>query len=262
MKDLSRITFIATQAALRAGEILRQGYQTTLQISVKSGLHNLVTQFDHAAEKAIIDLIKEKFPNHAFLAEESGASSQTDAPVLWIIDPLDGTMNFVRHIPMFAVSIAAYANNEVQAGVIYLPITHELFVAEKGQGAYYNGSKMQVSTVASIDYAVAGVGFPGKENKNLKEHLNHFLQIASNGNPIRDFGAAAIGLAYLAAGRFDAYWIPSLQPWDMAAGKLLIEEAGGKVTHYDGSEHQIFPESSLLGSNGLLHKELVKHLKF
>jgi myo-inositol-1(or 4)-monophosphatase len=257
MKDSSELTFIAIQAAMKAGELLRQGYRTALQISVKSGLHNLVTQFDNAAEKAIIDLIRHHFPEHSFLAEESGASPHENAPVLWIIDPLDGTMNFVRNIPLFAVSIAAYVQKEVVSAVVYLPMTHELFVAEKGKGSFLNGANIQVSSISDINHMVASVGFPHKELENVMDHLNCFIKIASKGNPIRDFGAAVINLAYLAAGRFDAFWIPRVHPWDMAAGKLLVEEAGGKVSHYDGSPHQILPESSLLATNGLIHDDMV-----
>lgn len=261
--DTSKLLLTAIQAALQAGNILRYGYGTTLNVTIKAGdTHNVVTQYDKAAEDAIIKLVRKNFPDHAFLAEESGASTSKifEAPVLWIIDPLDGTMNFVHNIPLFGVSIAAYAENALQVGVVYIPITNELFVAEKGRGAQLNGSPIRVSTTARLNHTIGATGMPYHIDEQALGHLERFSKIARLGNPIRDLGSAAVDLAYLAAGRFDVYWIPRLQPWDMAAGMLLVEEAGGKVTNYQGEPHPIFPESPMLATNGLVHETMLEYM--
>lgn len=255
------LSWIAIQAALRAGDILRQGYGTKIDITFKPGAYNLVTQFDHAAEKAIIQFIRDKFPDHAFLAEESGASACEEAPVLWVIDPLDGTTNFAHNIPLFAVSIGALVKGVVQVGVIYIPMTNELFVAVRGEGAYMNGIHLQVSQTKDFTKSVGATGFPHDIGENTSYYMDRLVSIAQKCRPIRDLGSAAINLAYLAAGRVDFYWIDSLQPWDVAAGKLLVEEAGGKVTHYNGTPHNLDHDSSLLASNGSLHSELLNILK-
>jgi len=255
-----RLMMIAVQAALHAGEILRRGFGTQCEISYKPGFYNLVTQYDHAAETAIIGLIQEQFPDHSFLAEESGASKSSNSSVQWIIDPLDGTTNFAHNIPLFCVSIGCMVDKEIQVGVIYTPMTHELFVAAKGQGAFLNGIKLKVSNVSEFDKAFGTTGFPYDFGETSSPYMQRLIKIAKQGKPLRDIGSAAINLAYLAAGRFDFFWIDSLQPWDMAAGKLLVEEAGGKVTHYDGSPLQLIPEGSLLATNGLLHDEMLGYL--
>lgn len=252
-------TNVAIQAAFKAGGILKNGFSMTSHTtSMKSGIHDLVTSYDKAAEEAIIGHVVEHFPEHAFLAEESGGSVN-DTSVLWVIDPLDGTLNFVHHIPLFAVSIAVYAENSLQVGVIYLPMLHELFVAIKGKGAFLNGSKIQVSSTKHLSSALNSIGFPARMDER-GNHLNSLINIIQVGAPFRDIGSAAVNLAYLAAGRFDTFWIPQLQPWDVAAGKLLVEEAGGIVSHYDGSSLNIFSESPIAASNGILHAELVNKL--
>lgn len=255
----SRYTNVAIQAALKAGDVLRRGYGTKFDIDLKPGAHNFVTEYDKRAEEAIISLIHKNFPTHSILAEESGSIEKENTSTLWLIDPLDGTLNFTRNIPIFAVSIAVFQEGEIQVGVIYLPITQELFVAQKGEGAHLNGTAIKVSEISDIKKAVLVTGFPYDSRHSMKG-FNQFVAIAQGENPIRDLGSAAVNLAYVAAGRFDAYWISYLQPWDMAAGKLLIEEAGGKVTHYDGSAHKIFGVCDLVGSNGAIHQKMVDHL--
>ena len=252
---MSEIVKIAIQAALKAGEILRKSFMAPCQISVKSGFHNLVTEFDKAAELAIINEIKLHYPDHSFLAEESGGSPNHDS-VLWIIDPLDGTLNFVHHIPLFSVSIAAYFEQDLQVGVIYIPMVNELFVAVKGKGATLNGCKISVSQTQTLANALHGTGFPSGSEDDVLDHLDPLINIVELGAPFRDLGSAAINLAYVAAGRLDTFWIPQLQPWDMAAGILLVEEAGGIATRYDGATPDIFSESSLVATNGILHQEM------
>lgn len=259
LSEESSLAFVGIQAALHAGQILRKGFGTTFEISSKTNALDLVTEFDKAAEKAIIDLIKDQFPNHCFIAEESGYSESKGYPVRWIIDPLDGTMNFVHHIPLFVVSIAAQVNEHVEVGVIYQPMTDELFVARRGRGAYLNGNRMHVSHLSDIRQAVAGTGFPYDFNEKRREAIEQFNNLLEIGNPMRIIGSAALSLAYVAAGRFDVFWGANLSPWDVAAGKLLIEEAGGRVTHYNGKPHQLFEQPSVLATNGFLHETMLTY---
>jgi myo-inositol-1(or 4)-monophosphatase len=256
----SVFSFVAIQAALRAGQLLRQGFGTDFQITSKPGKQNLVTEYDKASESCIIATILDHFPHHAFLAEESGMTSGSQSSVLWIIDPLDGTVNYAHNIPVFSVSIAAAIHNEIVCGVVYQPMTDELFIAENGRGAYLNGNKLQVSSIKDIDSSFLATGFPYNVHENPLHCIDHFSKMTRRGIPIRRLGSAAIDLAYVAAGRFDAYWEVTLHPWDLAAGKLLVEEAGGKVTHYDGAPHEIFGTKTMLATNGLLHPQMISYL--
>jgi myo-inositol-1(or 4)-monophosphatase len=253
------LTFTAIQAALAAGELLRRGFGTAFDIKSKPGKQNLVTEYDNRAEKMIIETIGHDFPDHAFLAEESGASHGR-SHYTWIIDPLDGTVNFAHQIPIFTISIACAHDEQIVTGIVYQPMTNELFIAEKGEGAYLNGRRLHVTENSNLEEAMLATGFPYNVEENPLNCIDRFAQMTSRGIPIRRLGSAALDLAYVAAGRFDAYWEVSLHPWDMAAGKLLVEEAGGKVTHYDGSQHRIFVQDNLLSSNGILHQEMVHHL--
>ena len=247
------LIFVAIQAALKAGNIVRKGFGTSYQIFSKEGKQNLVTEYDHASEKAIISLIQTHFPDHGFLAEESGLSSQKPSSVLWVIDPLDGTVNFAHHIPVFCIRIAAVKDNEILCGVIYNPLLDELFIAAKDKGAYLNGTKLQVSQKQDLENAVLATGFPYNVDQDPLQCIETFAEMTRLGVPIRRLGSAALDLAYVAAGRFDAYWEVSLRPWDLAAGKLLVEEAGGCVTHYDGSFHELFCDTTVLATNSYLH---------
>ena len=257
----SELTFVATQAALRAGELLRRGFGTEFAIDSKEGIQNLVTEYDKASEKGIISTIFKHFPHHAILAEESGETHKGKSPVIWIIDPLDGTVNFARQIPVFSISIAAAIDGNVVSGVVYQPMTNELFIAEKDKGAYLNGKQIFVSKTESLGSALLATGFPYDVNKNPLQCIDKFAKMQSTGVPIRRLGSAAIDLAYVAAGRFDAFWEVGLHPWDMAAGKLLVEEAGGKTSHWDGSLHTIFGYKTMLASNGRLHAAMLAHLQ-
>lgn len=254
-EDFSYLTIIAIDAALQAGELLRQGYGTVFSISQKEGKHNLVTEYDHLAEKAIIAFISQNVPNSSFLAEESG-SSGTSGDMVWIIDPLDGTVNFAHQIPIFSVSIALEKNGELFCGVVYQPITHELFVAEKGKGAFLNGKPIQVSPVDQISDSILATGFPYNLHENPFHCIDHFVDILRLGVPIRRMGSAAIDLAYTAAGRFEGFFEVGLSPWDCAAGILLIEEAGGKITTWEQKHLDLRKKTPILCSNGLIHNTL------
>lgn len=248
----SPLTLAAIEAAQKAGSILRKGFGTSFAISSKESVHDVVTEFDKAAEESIIHHLKSYFPSDSFLAEESGQSVNGSSDVCWIIDPLDGTMNFAHHIPIFCVSIAAMKGKKIEIGVIYDPLLDELFVVERGFGAYLNNKPIKVSQNKDIKMAVLATGFPYTKEA-IEIQVSRFYDFLENANPIRLLGSAALSLAYVAAGRFDVYWGLNLRPWDTAAACLLIEEAGGKMTHFDGSEYDLFNVSNTLATNGLLH---------
>lgn len=257
----SDLAFVAIQAALSAGALLKHGFDTEFEIKNKEGIQNLVTEYDNASEKNIISGILQRFPDHSILAEESGAIQKGKSPVTWIIDPLDGTVNFAHNVPMFSVSIAAAIDGDVVSGVVFQPMTQELFFAEKGKGAYLNGKRLFVSKIDRFEKAMMATGFPYDVDKNPLSCIERFTTMQSKGIPMRRLGSAALDLSYVAAGRFDAFWEVGLNAWDMAAGKLLVEEAGGKVTHWTGLPHKIFSYDTLLATNGLLHKKMIEHLK-
>lgn len=251
-ESFSKLTAIAVEAALLAGEILRRGFGTSFSIAHKAGRHNLVTEYDRASEQAILSFLSQNVPGSQFLAEESGASGQK-GEILWIIDPLDGTVNFAHRVPVFSVSIAAQKGNDVVVGVVYQPITHELFVAEKGKGAFLNGEKISVSEISVLEDSILATGFPYNLIENPHHCIDHFVDILRKGIPIRRLGSAAIDLAYTASGRFDGYFEVELEPWDLAAGKLLVEEAGGLVTSWDGKPFHIRSRSPFLATNRKIH---------
>ncbi len=255
----SDLTNNAVEIALNAGAVLKKGFSTSYKISKKEGIHNLVTEYDLLSEKAIIAAIKEKYPHHVILCEESGLIKE-NSEYKWIVDPLDGTVNFAHRIPFFSVSIGVQKNEETLSGVVYNPMTEELFIAEKNKGAYLNGKKIYVSKNQRLEDSLVATGFP----YNLLENPNHciesFLNIARKGTPLRRLGSAAIDLAYVACGRFDAFWETDLCPWDVAAGNLLIEEAGGLVTHWDNSLFKMQMKNAILASNKLIHEILTNLL--
>lgn len=253
-ESLSNITLIAIEAALLAGEILRHGFGTQFSISSKEGVHNLVTEYDHSSEKAILEFLLQNVPHSRFLAEESGTTGTEKPEWLWIVDPLDGTVNFAHQIPVFSVSLAAEKKGEIYCGVVFQPITHELFVAEKGKGAFLNGQRIHVSKTPALNQAILATGFPYNLAENPYDCIDHFVDILKCGIPIRRLGSAAIDLAYTAAGRIDGFFEVQLGPWDCAAGKLLVEEAGGQVTQWNQKPFEIRSRGPILASNGKIHE--------
>ncbi len=258
----SRLAFVATQAALEAGHLLRRGFGTDFTISSKANILDLVTEYDKAAEELIIKRVKTHFPDHAFLGEESGVTlGKNSNAITWVIDPLDGTMNFAHQIPLFAVSIAIQVNNQVELGIVYHPMGDEFFIAQRGCGAYLNGTRLKVSDITDLQQAVGATLIPYGSGPNREYNIHQFLGFTSIGNPIRIIGSAALALAYVAAGRFDAFWATNLRPWDVAACQLLIEEAGGRITTCAGDIHDIYAESSILATNKHLHEHVLSILK-
>lgn len=251
----------AIQTARDAGRILAERFGRTLEITNKSEL-DLVTESDLASERLIIDRIKTHHPRHAILAEESGASEPDDrereSDWRWIIDPLDGTTNYAHGYPCFCVSIGLAHRGRLELGVIYDPMRDELFTAERGQGAALNGRRIRVSPTPHLASALLCTGFPYdvRERTEFARHFANFIMAAQG---VRRDGAAALDLAYVAAGRFDGFWEEGLKPWDVAAGALLIEEAGGRVTNYAGGPLDIY-SPPIMASNGLVHEEMMRVL--
>jgi len=259
----SDITQLAIEAAVQSGKLLKQGYSTQFEVSFKPGKHNLVTEYDLASEKQIISLIRETYPDHNFLCEEEGAiQSDTEGGIKWIIDPLDGTVNFAHNIPFFAVSIAAHKDGEPFCGVVYAPMYEELFIAEKDKGAYLNGEKIGVTKTQMLEQSFLATGFPYNMDENPHHIIENFSNFIKMGIPIRRLGSATLDMTYVAAGRFDGYWETGLGAWDCAAAQVIINEAGGKITNWDGSEFKLADKNNtLLVSNGHIHDEMVQKLK-
>ncbi len=256
----SELTLTALEAAHLAGRYLQESFGSSHTISTKEGKQNLVTECDLKSEKIILSFIRKKFPTHGFLSEEQGKENLS-AKVLWVIDPLDGTVNFSNDVPHFAISIAACQGTEILLGVILNPLTQELFVAEKGKGAFCNNKPIKVSQVNNLDLALLASGFPYNVDENPNQCIEIFNYFLRQGSPIRRFGAASLDLAYVAAGRFDAYFETGLSPWDVAAGILLIKEAGGSISTWEGKEHPLLEKSDILASNTLLHPIMIDALR-
>lgn len=255
-----KYTEIAIETAVGAGRILLEGFGNSFKISNKEGKNNLVTEYDQKSEKYIISQLKSYFPDSAFLAEESGSSNLlNEEQFTWVIDPLDGTVNFAHNLPIFCVSIALIKGKEVLSGVVYNPILDELFVAEKGKGSFLNSERIFVSRCNELDKSFLVTGFPYNIDSNPGNCVDQFVQMLKYGIPVRRLGSAALDLAYVAAGRFDGFWEINLNPWDVAAGFLLVEESGGKVTQYNLAEYWI-DKNNILATNGLIHSELSKTL--
>ncbi|MEO8166876.1 MAG: inositol monophosphatase family protein [bacterium] len=249
----------AIEAAKEAGKFLKYSVGRVKNIEVKEGEErNLVSEIDKGAEEKIISIIKRKYPSHAILAEESGANdSRSDYK--WVIDPLDGTTNFLHGLPIFSVTIGIEYKGEVVAGVTYDPNLDELFTAEKGSGAYMNGRRLSVTKTTRLIDSLLVTGFPYNIAENPENAIGHFVNFVVEGQGLRRLGSAAIDLAYVAAGRFDGFWEVTLNPWDMAAGVLLVREAGGRVTDFIGGDSSIY-KKQVLATNGSIHETMLQVL--
>lgn len=227
---------IAVRAARRAGSIINRAALEGGNLNVRSKRANdFVTQVDQAAEQAILDIVRKAYPDHGFLAEESGSTGE-DAETVWIIDPLDGTTNFIHAFPQYCVSIAVRSRGALAHAVVYDPTRNELFTASKGHGAYLNDRRIRVSKATRLNEALVGTGFPFKELTRLELYTRQLQALMKTCAGVRRAGAAALDLAYVACGRLDAFWELGLAPWDMAAGALLIVEAGGLVGDLRGDQ--------------------------
>jgi myo-inositol-1(or 4)-monophosphatase len=242
------IVNIAVSAARQAGKVIlrAQDRMDSLEI-IEKGKNDFASQVDKAAEDIIIDTIKKAYPHHAILAEESGVMSGKDNDTTWIIDPLDGTTNFLHGFPHFCVSIAVTHLGKIQHGVIYDPIRDELYSASRGEGARMNGNRLRVSKADKLEKSLLGTGFPYTDFDNLDEYLKFLKVIIPSCAGIRRAGSAALDLAYVAAGRLDGFWEFGLKPWDIAAGALLVQEAGGYVSTMNGDLDVLSGNSILAG---------------
>lgn len=249
----------AIRAARRAGEIISRALYGVSDVSVTTKTRNdYVTEVDHAAERAIVEIIRRAYPGHAILGEETGLHEGDDFQ--WIVDPLDGTTNFIHGMPHFAVSIALKHRDKIEQAVIFDPIRNELFTASRGNGAHLNERRIRVSPARGLEGALLGTGFPYKDLSYLDAYLASFRAFIGPSAGIRRPGSAALDLAYVATGRFDGFWEFRLNPWDIAAGALLVQEAGGIVSDFNGDSGYL-SSGNIVASNGRLHPPMLKILK-
>ena len=248
---------IAVEAARIAGRYQQYRFASSMNVTLK-GDKNLVTEVDQESERLIVGHLLGSFPDHNIVAEEA-EYPQGDAPFRWIIDPLDGTTNYAHGFPWFCVSIGLESAGELVAGVIYNPLHDELFTATKGGGAFLNGTRLLVSNRALLQNSLLGTGFPYDCASDPANNFDNFIAFQKAARGIRRAGAAALDLAYVAAGRLDGFWELKLKPWDVAAGVLLVREAGGTVTTFDGTEYDVF-NHRIVASNGLIHEEMTAML--
>jgi myo-inositol-1(or 4)-monophosphatase len=239
------------------GALLRERIDDRHTVRYKGEI-NLVTEADHLSEALIVEKIRGSFPDHGILAEESPEMANGSG-FRWIIDPLDGTTNYAHGYPVFCVSIALEVEGEIRLGAVFNPMLDELFIAEKGAGAFLNGRRLKVSQTEELSRSLLATGFPYDIRENRNNNINYFEAMALNAQAVRRAGAAALDLAYVAAGRFDGFWELKLMPWDMAAGCLLIEEAGGIVTDLSNAPLDLH-SPHILASNGLIHDEMARLL--
>jgi myo-inositol-1(or 4)-monophosphatase len=248
-------TQFAIRTAKAAGRILMQGFGTGVRVEHKQRTIDLVTAFDRRSEELILGRIRKAYPEHRILSEESGRTGAGGEPI-WMVDPLDGTVNFAHNLPIFSVSIALCREGRAVMGVVYDPTRKECFWAERGKGAYCGTSQLHVSKAAELGESLLVTGFPYDAWTNPDNNLDHYGRFAVRSRGVRRLGSAALDLSYIAAGRFDGYWELRLSPWDVAAGGLIAEEAGARVTAIDGESDYLSESPSLIAANPALHAKM------
>ena len=260
--QLEKLQQVGIEAARIGAKILCHYASEGFQVERKdpSNTINLVTQADKESERAIVEFIQSKFPTHQILAEEEGVHSAQASPYKWIIDPLDGTTNFTHRFPMYNVSIGLEYQGQCIVGVVVDPTREELFSAISGQGAMLNGQSIGVSRVPQLDQALLVTGFGYDIRENPQNNLEEFRNFALRAQGMRRTGTAAIDLCYVACGRLDGFWELNLNPWDTAAGIVIVQEAGGRVTDYQGMPFSVY-QNQLVASNGLIHQEMLEVLR-
>jgi myo-inositol-1(or 4)-monophosphatase len=253
---------IAVKAARAAGSIINRAALDIERVGVTSkGVNDFVTEVDQAAEEAIIDTLLAAYPGHAILAEESGRTrGAKHSEYLWIIDPLDGTTNFIHGLPVYAVSIALAFRGKVEQAVVYDPTRNDLFLASKGRGAFLNDRRLRVSKRTRLAESLIGTGFPFRKGDNFKRYVEMFEQVMQHCAGVRRPGAAALDLCYVAAGWYDGFFETGLNPWDVAAGSLIITEAGGLVGNFTGEADFLYQREAVAG-NPKVYGQLVQMLK-
>lgn len=249
----------AVEAARAAGALQKERLGKIKSVDYKSAF-NLVTDVDKACEDLIIETIRRAFPQDSFLAEESGVTTSGEGKRRWIIDPLDGTTNYAHSYPFFSVSIALEENGKIMVGAVYNAVTDELFLAERGQGATLNGEKIQVSARGELGECLLATGFPPDTLSTVNNNMESFRTLTNLCHGVRRDGSAALDLVFVAAGRIDGFWERKLSPWDIAAGALIVEEAGGKVTDLADGRLDM-TTGHILATNSLIHSQIVDVLK-
>jgi myo-inositol-1(or 4)-monophosphatase len=250
---------VLLQATAAGAQVVKEYFDRPFIISNKEGINNLVTEADHASERVIIDVIRKNFPDHSILSEEVGEITM-DSKYKWIIDPIDGTVNFANGIPICCVSIAVELEGRMVLGAVYNPFMNEFFVAEKGKGSTLNDKKIHVSEKTEVLKSCLVTGFPYTYLDHPNGPLEVFARLIRQGVPVRRLGSAAIDLCWVAAGRFDGFYEHKLAAWDSSAGFLIVEEAGGRVTDYDGNPYSPY-QPHILATNGKIHDELLRWVK-
>ncbi|HEY9734797.1 MAG TPA: inositol monophosphatase family protein [Trichocoleus sp.] len=254
--ELQQFLEIATEAALAGGAVLEQFWGKLTQVEEKGRPGDLVTEADKASEAAVLDVLRRHLPaDHAILAEESGAAGDASGSYLWAVDPLDGTTNYAHQYPFCAVSVGLLVAGKPRVGVVYNPIHHELFRAAAGLGATLNRRPIRVSTTNNLADSLLVTGFAYDRRETADNNYAEFCQFTHLTQGVRRGGSASVDLAYVACGRLDGYWERGLSPWDLAAGVVLVEEAGGQVSAYDGGPFEI-GSGRILASNGRLHESM------
>jgi len=250
---------LAKAAAYEGGKVLQKYWGNLRHVHHKNLEGDLVTEADNESEARIIDVIRKTYPDHQILSEESGLHNTKNRHYLWVIDPLDGTTNYTHQFPLVAVSIALHYEGTPVVGVVYNPITNEFFEAEAGRGARLNGESIHVSSVAKLQDSLLATGFAYDRRETEDNNYAEFCHLTNSCQGVRRAGSAALDLAYVACGRLDGHWEIGLKPWDVAAGALLITEAGGRVTLLNNEPMDIYKEV-ILGTNGLIHDEISREL--
>ncbi|MBI3357179.1 MAG: inositol monophosphatase [Nitrospirae bacterium] len=248
----------AIAASKEAGALLVDYSKSGFRVEHKNPI-NLVTDADRAAEECVIDRIRKHFPAHCFLAEERGRIEQSPSPYLWVIDPLDGTTNFAHGYPAYCVSIGLEFRGRCILGAVFDPSRDELFTAIEGRGARLNGQLIHVSDTTALDSSLLVTGFAYDIRESPRNNLDHFVKFALKAQGMRRTGSAALDLCYVAAGRFDGFWEVQLNPWDMAAGSVIVQEAGGRLTTFCGNDLSIYGQE-LVASNGHIHQAMLQVL--
>jgi myo-inositol-1(or 4)-monophosphatase len=244
--------------AREAGAILRAGYNTEHQVNYK-GVIDLVTEVDHQSEAFLLGELRRQFPDHHIVTEESGIIQGSDQHI-WYIDPLDGTVNYAHHIPIFTVSIAYAFQGKLALGAVYDPMRDEMFIAERGKGAFLNGQPLHVSPVTELQKSLLVTGFPYDAWNTEHDNFANFVHMGKLTQGVRRLGSAALDLSYVAAGRFEGFWEMSLKPWDVAAGGLICEEAGASVTDINGQSDYISPPQSVVATTPGIHALMLQEL--
>ncbi len=250
---------VAVDAARQAGALLKDNWQKAKTIEIKTDIVDLVTNVDKASDALITGILRSRFPDHQIIAEESAVSGKPSA-YRWYIDPIDGTTNFAHSFPHFAVSIGLMHESQIIVGVVYDPIKDELFCAMRGNGATLNNHPIHVSPTPTLDQSLVLTGFPYDRRKRSEYYLRFYQAFMMRTQGVRRVGSASLDLCYVACGRADAFWEWRLHPWDTAAGSLIVEEAGGKMSNFTGQTFDITGEQTL-ATNGLLHQETLDVLR-